>query len=340
MSTDSKCPTCMSCGGNGSVPTGTEPDEFVKCKTCNGTGKVTERGFPEFAKDKTKEQLVKAGELASANLDNSKEPCYSTDHIVHWVGDGYFCIDCGAPFQPNESGSTTSSNVKEQYQCVSCGHKVSSSDLSSIRCPRCNYKGLEALPNNNGSDLAEPTDVKDLAHKEKLVEDLETDAKRKCSVHDNWRNCGSTCEWWIAEGDTPQLRQEIERVLAGSVYEWREGWRFCDEKYDDFTDAFKKLVVDKLGNHPLGDYVYSDDCACQIDAAPSPDCGCICHQKTVEFAKQASEPLLALFEKHADSRVREELEAVANEISEHAPNSYGQLVVTERLLDLNGENKE
>jgi DNA-directed RNA polymerase subunit RPC12/RpoP len=31
----------------------------------------------------------------------------------------------------------------QTYKCVACGHKVKTKELSSIRCPKCEYKGLE-----------------------------------------------------------------------------------------------------------------------------------------------------------------------------------------------------
>lgn len=34
---------------------------------------------------------------------------------------------------------------KQEYQCVACGFKVKTSDLSSIRCFRCEYKGFELV---------------------------------------------------------------------------------------------------------------------------------------------------------------------------------------------------
>lgn len=32
---------------------------------------------------------------------------------------------------------------EQEYQCGTCGHKLKTADLSSIRCPKCGYKGLE-----------------------------------------------------------------------------------------------------------------------------------------------------------------------------------------------------
>lgn len=39
------------------------------------------------------------------------------------------------------------------YKCVNCGHKVKAVELASIRCPLCDYKGLEQVSDLVTSDL-------------------------------------------------------------------------------------------------------------------------------------------------------------------------------------------
>lgn len=84
----------------------------------------------------------------------------------------------------------------------------------------------------------------------------------------------------------------IRDAVIRSVWKWQDGWRFCDEKFDDqvlkMDDDFRALVYEKFGNPPFGQLVYSDDCACQIDGAegmhgPS-TCGCACHRTSRQFA--------------------------------------------------------
>jgi len=85
--------------------------------------------------------------------------------------------------------------------------------------------------------------------------------------------------------------EAIRQAVVSSVYEWQDGWRFCDEQYSPKTDEeFKKLHTNHNGNRPIGNLVYSDDCACQIDGeeflrGTDYPCGCICHKKSREFAE-------------------------------------------------------
>lgn len=84
--------------------------------------------------------------------------------------------------------------------------------------------------------------------------------------------------------------EEIEEAIISSAYKWKDGWRFCDEQYSPKTDEeFKRLNTNANGNRPIGNLVYSDDCACQIDGEEffrdtALSCGCICHKKSREFA--------------------------------------------------------
>jgi len=35
--------------------------------------------------------------------DNSvADPCFMTDHVPLWGGDGYFCVNCTMPFEPKK----------------------------------------------------------------------------------------------------------------------------------------------------------------------------------------------------------------------------------------------
>lgn len=43
---------------------------------------------------------------------------------------------------------------RQTYKCVACGHELTTTDLSSIRCPKCEYKGLE-LKSQDSSSLDE-----------------------------------------------------------------------------------------------------------------------------------------------------------------------------------------
>lgn len=95
------------------------------------------------------------------------------------------------------------------------------------------------------------------------------------------------------------IKTQAEEAIVKAVYAWADGWRFCDEKLADAKWA-KKLGVYEPS------LVYSDDCACQIDATPSSKCGCICHKKSKEFAKLATTQILSLIN---EARV-EELEQI------------------------------
>jgi hypothetical protein len=92
--------------------------------------------------------------------------------------------------------------------------------------------------------------------------------------------------------EASQDRVEIREAVVKAAFAWKDGWRFCDAKFDQLSDKFQGIILDNLGNHPLGDYVYSDDCACQIDERESANCGCICHKKSREFAEQVLEMLI------------------------------------------------
>lgn len=74
---------------------------------------------------------------------------------------------------------------------------------------------------------------------------------------------------------------DLDRVFYGSD----EGWKFCSSRADTLSEKFRGIVLDELGNHPIGNYELIDDCACMLSAAPSETCGCECH-RTIEKLKQ------------------------------------------------------
>lgn len=83
------------------------------------------------------------------------------------------------------------------------------------------------------------------------------------------------------QGQAPTTPKTRDLVIQ-AMYEWQDGWRFCDEKFAEAKWA------KKFGIYP-GDLVYSSDCACQLTVdMSSPNfgggCGCICHKKTAELA--------------------------------------------------------
>ena len=57
-------------------------------------------------------------------------------------------------------------NTEQTYKCVACGHILKTADLSSIRCPKCDYKGLE---------LFEPDMTTSNTEQKKLDYELELD---------------------------------------------------------------------------------------------------------------------------------------------------------------------
>lgn len=55
-------------------------------------------------------------------------------------------------------GQTPKYKEKQTYKCVACGHIVKAYELSSIRCPKCEYKGLDPVvetPNQNQPNISE-----------------------------------------------------------------------------------------------------------------------------------------------------------------------------------------
>jgi hypothetical protein len=92
-----------------------------------------------------------------------------------------------------------------------------------------------------------------------------------------------------------QTPEKLADLIQEAMYEWSDGWRFCATRADQFTDKHKAMIMDELGNHPLGNYVYHDDCACMLDwnykgtwegsYGGTNSCGCECHKKTMELAQ-------------------------------------------------------
>ena len=84
----------------------------------------------------------------------------------------------------------------------------------------------------------------------------------------------------------------VETKIRQIFYKNPNGWKLCSTRADKFTDKFKTIVLDKLGNHPLGDYEYIDDCACMLNWGLDTDgCGCECHKEVNYYTKE----ILSLF---------------------------------------------
>ena len=75
-------------------------------------------------------------------------------------------------------------------------------------------------------------------------------------------------------------KKELEKEIQEMFFLAPNGWKLCSIKADKFTDEFRKIVMDKLGNHPMGEYEYINDCACQLDGGLGHGtCGCECHKE-------------------------------------------------------------
>lgn len=87
-----------------------------------------------------------------------------------------------------------------------------------------------------------------------------------------------------------KVSDTVRDTIIRSVWQWKDGWRFCDDKYSPaFDDEVRKMHIEKFGSPPIGMVVYSDDCACQIDGrelaqGTEHPCECACHTKAREFA--------------------------------------------------------
>ena len=89
------------------------------------------------------------------------------------------------------------------------------------------------------------------------------------------------------------MDKETERQIRKMFYASPNGWKLCSSKADEvFTSKFKQIVLDKLGNHPLGDYEYIDDCACMLNwGLDSDSCGCECHKEVDYYISELKQIL-------------------------------------------------
>lgn len=91
------------------------------------------------------------------------------------------------------------------------------------------------------------------------------------------------------------MSDPLTNKVLEAMYEWQEGWRFCDTKISELNEPWRSKVIDELGNHRISDLVISDDCACQLDLnVDGGGCQCTCHTKTKELTKLISTKLKAL----------------------------------------------